>query len=206
MLLGALTLHAAPTKGKGKKPAIEKTEVSKKFSDSSSSSAEGLRRYAVFTNQQAVGDTTVTESTNNIPWDGGNLLNSPQIVVGSNGNITIQKPGIYYVQYTVRVDQDLTPPGSLPLTSTATAQLMQTVNGSPMAIPQHAVIKNSSEVSTDFTEDATFETQITGWALIRVLSSSNNVISLAITLTGNSSIPQASGDDANAEIVFLQVN
>jgi hypothetical protein len=51
------------------------------------------------------------------------------------------------------------------------------------------------------------QTQISGYALVNVTTSTNNVIGLAVSITpiSNLSIPAASGTDANAQLAILQL-
>ena len=150
------------------------------------------KSYAVLSNQVAV------SSGNQIPWSPV-VGTSHDIFVDALGNITLPK-GLFLVQYTVRINK--TPYAG---TTTATVQLQQTVLGVPTNINQPAITEN---ISVDLvTENAPVsQTQITGYAFIKVTSASNNVLDLFVTLDNASlTIPAASGVDANAQIAIIQI-
>jgi len=154
----------------------------------------GLRNYAVVSNQVAV---TTGE---NIPWSPASGTISSGITVDGAGNITFSKVGLYLVQYTVRLQKS-----PFNGTSTAVVQLQQTVSGTPENITQAAITNNVSNDGLTAAQPES-QTQITGFAIVNVTSSSNNVINLAVTITGsNLAIPAASGMDANAQLTILQI-
>lgn len=152
--------------------------------------------YALLSNQPAV------LSGNNILWTntGGNTLRHIQL--DTNGNIHLpHHHGVYLVQYTVRINKS--PYNG---TSTATVQLQQTVADVPADISQPAVIENIA-VDTVTSGAPSSQTQITGYAIVHVTSSHNNVLSLLVNFTGsNMSLPATSGNDANAQISILQIH
>ncbi len=177
--------------------SVKKLDVNacKECSKSHHHRRSGLRNYAVFSNQLAV---TTGE---NITWSQASSENTSDISVDGSGNVTLPIHGVYLVQYTVRVTKS--PSAG---TSTAVAQLQQTVAGTPTNISQAVVTNNVSfdGVTVDVPES---QLQITGSALIHTTSTDNNVINLAITITGgNLAIPDTTGTDANAELIILQLN
>ena len=155
----------------------------------------GLRSYALFSNQVQVLSGT------NVPWSPTtDVNNSPSITVDPIGNITLPDSGTFLVQYTVRLTK--TPFNG---TSTATVQLQQTLSGVPTNITQSAITSNTS-IDGLSSEQPSSQTQIVGYAIVQT-GSASNVINLAVNITGgNLTIPPASGIDANAEIVILQLN
>lgn len=176
-------------------PELENINPMAHHSGSSSSHHHhGIRTYAAFSNQAAV----ITGE--NIPWT-INSFSSAGFSVDGTGDITLPKTGIYLVQYTVRLTR--TPFDG---TSTATVQLQQTVSGVPTNITQSSVTSNTSidGITDDVPES---QTQITGYALVNVTATTNNVLNLAVTLTGGGvTIPATTGLDANAELVILHLN
>lgn len=163
---------------------------------SSSHHAHPLANFAVLSNQVAVVTGT------NIPWSPlPDTISSGIVVDSTTGSITLPPfPGLFLVEYTVRITKT-------PFTGTAiaTVQLQQTVFGIPTDIPQAAITSNTSvDRVTDVVPQS--DTQITGFALIAVTSSVNNVINLLVTITGgNITIPATSGTDANAQMTILQL-
>lgn len=152
-----------------------------------------LRDYAVLSNQVAVTDGT------NVTWAPLPNAISSGISVDSLGRITLPT-GLYLVEYTVRLSR--TPVSD---TSTVVTQLQQTVGGIPTNIAQAAVTSNTAIDGVTNSEPAS-QTQITGYAIIEVTSSTNNIINLAVDITGSQlSIPAASGVDANAQMFILQL-
>ena len=151
--------------------------------------------YAVLSNQAAV------TSGENIPWSPASSTVSSRISVDGLGNITLPKKGLFLVQYTVRLTKS-----PFNGTATATVQLQQTVSGTPTNISEAAVTTNTS-IDGLTNPQPESQTQLTGYALVNVTSTRNNVINLAVSITpsSNISIPQASGTDANAQLVILQL-
>lgn len=151
-----------------------------------------LAHYAVLANQAPVSD-------GNIPWAPQISTISKGINVNSSGFITL-KPGLYLIEYTVRLTKS-----PFDGTATATVLLQQTVSYSSTNIAQSAITTNTSVDGVSSCEP-TSQTQITGYALIKVTKLSNNTINLVVSISGdNLSIPAASGTDANAEMVILQL-
>lgn len=164
--------------------------------------SRGIRNYAVLANQSAVTTGEI------IPWTSSTISAGAvppaasagdPISVDVLGNITLPI-GVFLVEYTVRINK--TPFDG---TSTAVAQLQQTVSGVPTNIAQPAITTNTSidGITAGVPES---QTQITGVAIITVTSTSNNVIDLLVTLSGGDTIPAATGTDANAELVIIQLN
>lgn len=154
-----------------------------------------LANYAVLSNQVAVSDGE------NIPWSPSATTISEGISVDGLGRIRLPHPGLYLIEYTVRLTKS-----PFEGTATATVQLQQTISpNNPVNITQSTVTSNTSVdgLSNDVPES---QTQITGYALINVSKSSNSVINLAVSITGgNLAIPATSGIDANAQMVILQL-
>lgn len=155
----------------------------------------GIGNYGVLTNQATV------VSGNNILWaatPAGNL--SAGIVVNtSTGNITLPTTGLFLVEYTVRFTR-----APYEGTSTAIAQLQQTIAGTPTNITQSAITQNVAVDGLTFAIPQS-NPLVTGWALIRVTSTANNVINLQLSYGGNDTFPVASGVDANAQMMILQL-
>lgn len=153
----------------------------------------GVYNFALFTNQAAV---TTGE---NIPWSDSNVNNSQDIIVDVAGNVTLPRTGVFLVQYTVRINK--TPFNG---TSSAVVQLQQTVDDVATNITQSAITTNLAvdELTASVPES---QTQITGFALIDTHGRHNNVINLNVTLGTNLTIPAATGTDANAELLILQL-
>jgi len=154
----------------------------------------GLRNYAVLTNTAAV------TSGSNVLWSATPASNLSSGITNTGGSITLPTTGIFLVQYTVRFT--VTP---FTGTETATAQLQQTVAGTPTNISQAAITNN---VATDGISDAVPSSQriVTGSAIITTTSSANNTLNLLITFDGNDSLPIAIAPDANAQMIILQLN
>jgi hypothetical protein len=151
--------------------------------------------YAVLSNQAAVtnGDNILWA-----PFSGGA---SSHIGVDGAGNITLDSPGKYIVQYTVRVTRS-------PFNGTAVAslQLQQTVGGVPTNI-NTATITNATFIDGVTNNEPQSDTQITAYAFIEVTGNGDKVINLRAVFDdeSNLSIPAASGLDANAQMIILQV-
>lgn len=153
-------------------------------------------QYGVFSNQVEI------VSGSNILWSPATLDSSSNCLsVDNAGFITLPaRPGVYLVQYTVRVTES-----PFTGTSTATVQLQQTNLGLSTNILQPAV---TSTFRTDLVTSSTptSQTQITGYAVIRVTGAFDNVINLTATLTGsNIFIASTTGTDANAQIMIQQI-
>ncbi len=153
-------------------------------------------QYAVFSNQAAI------VSGNNVLFSPLTLdSSSAGISIDSAGNITLPaRRGVYLVQYTVRVDE-----APFTGTSTVTLQLQQTISGVATNILQPAVTSTFTNDLTTSTTPAQ-QTQLTGYAVIHVTGSSDNVINLTATITGGGVvIPSTTGLDANAQILIQQI-
>lgn len=188
MLLTACALnagHSEKQKSVSNKPL--KVEVN-------APATNGLNYYAAFANQAAV------TTGSNVLFAGANELNSTHIMAEENGSICIQRPGVYFVQYTVRFSKT-----SFNGTSTAVAQLQQTVDGVPTNITQAAVTSNSAVDAATAGTPAS-QTQVTGFALVNVTSKANNDLNLAVTFDNGFTLPATTGSDANAEIVLFKIN
>lgn len=161
----------------------------------------GLRNYAVLAHQDFISPLDAFNAYTFV-WP-SNLINiSSGISVDNAGNITLPIQGLFLVQYTVKIS--LSPFNSV---RSAVIQLQQTVAGTPTNIDQSAITTNSSTADTDSSIDPQRETQITGYALISTSSNQNNVLSLTVTLAGNNiKIPLATGLDANAQLMIMQIN
>jgi len=163
------------------------------FINSSGLLVNGLRSYAVLSNQ-----TEIT-SGSNVLWaatPAGNL--SSNITFDpTTGLITLPTSGLFLVKYSVRIDLGLTSPSSI-------IQLQQTVAGTPTNISQPAITHDIEDGETAPAPHT--QSQLTGYALIAVTSTANNIINLVVTLNPDSDvIPATTGTDANAQIAILQL-
>ncbi|GEM_PF-2050657 len=156
----------------------------------------GISNFAVFSNQTAIttGDIVLWASTPASSLSSGISFNA------STGQITLPTSGLFLVQYSIKFNS--TPfDGS----SSVVAQLQQTLAGVPTNITQAAITSNTAvDMLTDSGPE--FQRMITGYALLNVTSTNNNVIDLVVTLGTNATIPAATGTDANAQLVVLQLN
>lgn len=154
----------------------------------------GLRNWAVFTNQAEVLDGA------NILWAATPAANISSGITFDNttGAITLPTSGIFLVQYSVNFGKTASD-----ITDVGIAQLQQTVAGAPTNVSQATI--NSAFV-TDPGETLAISEEITGYALITTTSTLNNVINLQITLTANMELGTATGSDANAQMIILQLN
>jgi len=149
----------------------------------------GLRNWAVFSNQEAVGNggTVLFADASSANTAG---------ITNTAGSITLPVGGIFLVMYTVRFSIAAATASGLAL-----AQLQQTVGGTPTDI-SFAVINTFDETAAG----TAISSQVSGYALITTTSTSNNVINLIIGLDTGFTLPLATGTDANAQITILQMN
>lgn len=157
----------------------------------------GLRNYGVLSNTAAV------TTGNRVLWlanGSGSVLSSGISVNTSNGYITLPTSGLFLVQYTARFNKVANQNQSV---GTVRLQQSTTVGGAPANITAPAII---STTVTDTASAIVDQTQVTGFALIAVTSSANNVIALGVTLANGMSIPLATSPDANAQLTILQLN
>lgn len=156
----------------------------------------GLRNWAVLTNQAAVGDG------DNVLWaatPAGNI--SPGITVDpATGIITLPTSGIFLVQYSVQFDK--TPFNG---SSVGIAQLQQTVAGTPTDLTQ-ATIQGIGATDTVAAATPLSSEEVTGYALITTTSTLNNVINLVISFSNGITFPFSTSDVANAQMTILQLN
>lgn len=172
------------------------------FINSLGAVVNGFRTYALLTNQAEIAEST---AGNPVLWDAtysGNL--SPAISVDTTSGLITLPTGTFFVEYSVRLDRF--PPYLYPGTSLAKVQLQQTSGGILADITQPAVVNNAFADVGDELPVPVSERQVTGYALITVTSASNNVLDLVVTVTQNATIPAATGTDANAQMVILQLN
>jgi len=156
----------------------------------------GIRNYAILTNQATI------DSGTNILWAETPAANLSSGISfdPTTGLVTLPTSGLFLVQYTVRFTR--TPFDG---TSVATAQLQQTISGTPVDITQPAIV---NFVGIDGISDVipSSDVLVTGYALVTVTSSANNVINLITFYDNNTTLPAATAADANAEMVILQLN
>lgn len=181
--VGSLTSSGAITAGS--------TVSATSFVTPSGALFNGLRNYAVFSNQAPVLNGT------EVPFDEPSTFNSSAITDNGSGNITLPVGGIFLVMYTVRVAV------AASSTGTATVQLQQGNGTTFAAITQPAVIN-----TTDTLPAATaIQVQVSGYALVATTSTSNNQINLEVSLSsGGLTVPAVGGTDANAQLTILQLN
>ncbi len=172
------------------------TVTANNFMTSSGQLFGGIRNYAVLTNQAEVisGDNILWAETPTSNLSSGISFNA------TTGSITLPTSGLFLVQYTVRFTR--TPYDG---TSIATAQLQQTVAGTPTNITQPAI---TTYLGIDGTTGDIPQSNAlaTGYALVSVTSSTNNTLNLVATFDDNATLPATTGTDANAQIVILQLN
>jgi|JI9StandDraft_2_1071091.scaffolds.fasta_scaffold216872_1 hypothetical protein len=165
------------------------------FNPSPSPQGSGIRNYAVLSNQAEITDG------NNVLWSSPVNIATSRITVDNSGYITLQRPGTYLVQYAVKVTKS--PSNG---TATAVVQLQQTASGVSTNIAQPAMTTHTWIDGIDVNIPQS-DSEIVGWSIVNVTSSSNNTINLAISLTGtNIEIPATTGLDANAQLLILNLN
>lgn len=148
----------------------------------------GLRNYAVLSGQAAL------TSPATVSWIPTGLSSGISV---AGGVVTLPTTGLFLVQYTVRVTLSETTAE----TSTATVQVLQ--GGVPVGQP--AVTTNTGIIAvTDVGDSLQF--QISGYAFINSAAAAGNTIGLLVNLTGEFTVPVATGSDANAQMVVLQLN
>lgn len=152
-------------------------------------------QYGVFSNQVAI------DSGSNILWSPATLDSSSDCIsVDNAGFITLPaRRGVYLVQYTVKVSES-----EFAGTSSATVQLQQTNLGISTNILQPAVT-STSRIDLVTSSPPESQTQITGYAVIRVTGALDNVINLTATFTGSYFMLATTGTDANAQIMIQQI-
>ena len=156
----------------------------------------GLRNWAVFTNQAAV------TTGNNVFWAATPAANISSGITFDNttGAITLPTSGIFLVQYSVQFDK--TPFNG---SSVGIAQLQQTVAGTPTDLTQ-ATIQGIGATDTATAVTPVSSEEVTGYALITTTSTLNNVINLVISFSGGITFPFSTSDVANAQMTILQLN
>jgi hypothetical protein len=160
-----------------------------------SGSSRKSQHYAVLSNQAAVA------SASSVLWAASSATSiSPGVVLNTaNGSLTLPF-GTYLVQYSVRFNK--TPFDG---TTTATAQLQQTVAGVMTNIGQAAIVDNTAVDAVPGALTPVSQTVFTGQAIVTVNSITNNAISLFVTPGSDITVPAATGTDANAQLSVLQV-
>jgi len=160
----------------------------------SSFSRSRSKVHGIFSNQGAI-DTTAGP----ILWDASTDTVHPHLSLNATtGAITLPR-GKYLVQYTVRLAQS-----PFDGTSTAVAQLQQTVNNVLTNITQPAIINNSHvDGLTNAQQQA--NPVIIGSAIICVTSHQDNKIAVNFTPDTNNVMAATTGLDANAQIVISQI-
>ena len=148
--------------------------------------------YAVLSNQ--AGATTGTAAIDFAATPAGNLSTGMTLT----GGILTLPLGTYIVEYSVRLTHS--PEAG---TFVAIAQLQQ--GGADITQPAISTLTLVDTV-TAVTPDT--ESQITGFALIQVTSTSNNTLNLNLTIPAGSNIAliAATGTDANAQMTVFSVS
>ncbi len=155
----------------------------------------GLRNWAVLTNQAAV------NNTDNVLWAATPDANiSSGITRNVDGTITLPTSGIFLVFYSVQFQfNGTTDPGN---DASGTAALQQGSTDLNQVTIDTATINNNGASNA-----LLISLEVTGYALISTASPSSNTINLNISLGGPVTLPDlTAGTSANAQMVILQLN
>lgn len=180
--VGSLTSSGAITAGS--------TVSATSFVTPSGALFNGLRSYAVFSNQSDVltGETVPFAATPAFSNSG---------ITNTAGNITLPVSGVFLVMYTVRFGIAAGANG------VGVAQLQQGNGTTFTAITQPAVTDtlDTLPAGTDITS------QVSGYAIVTTTSTTNNQINLLLSFSTDFSVSPATAPvDANAQITILQLN
>lgn len=186
----------------GGNEAVTGSVTANSFINSLGPLLDGVSNYAVLANQASIatGNTVLWAATP------ASNLSSGISFDATNGQITLPT-GLFLVQYTVRFDSTPYSPTFGTITeTTVTAQLQQTVAGVPTNISQSSIKNNTAADNVESSEPQS-QRAISGYALVNVTSSLNNIINLVVTMSnGSAFIPTTVGSDANAQMVIIQLN